>query len=229
MDLGAMRGNEQKRVRDAYGLSFLLVLVATLAVVATGAPLLSPLTGVAALLQAGALLITLRVSGVERLSSAIGSIIVVLLFAAVVIAVVWVPDSVRIPSTFAWLFLTLTTIGAIARRLVTYDEVTLQALMGLLVIYMLIGMSFGLSYGLLDAFDPPGLIPEGQGISGAVYYSFVTLATLGYGDVLPGNDIARAFAIAEALIGQLYLVGVVSLAVSHLGRRRPSDRREEIE
>jgi len=107
--------------------------------------------------------------------------------------------------------------------------VNMQLVAGLLVIYILIGMSFALGYQMVDVIRPPSLLPENQGISGAIYYSFVTLATLGYGDVLPGNNVVRAIAVAEALIGQLYLVGVVSLAVSRLGSRRQVINAEEPE
>lgn len=126
-----------------------------------------------------------------------------------------------------WLLLTLLTIAAIARRLITYKQVTVQLLMGLLVIYVLIGMSFGLGYQLTNDFASPALRPEGQGISSAIYFSFITLATVGYGDVTPGTNIVRAMAMAEALVGQLYLVSVVSLAVSRLGARRLAERVED--
>ena len=56
-----------------------------------------------------------------------------------------------------------------------------------------------------------------------LYFSFVTLTTLGYGDVMPKSDMARMFAVSEALIGQLYLVifmaRLVALYVVSIRRR----------
>jgi len=48
-----------------------------------------------------------------------------------------------------------------------------------------------------------------------VYFSFVTLATLGYGDLVPRTTLGRMLAVTEALVGQLYLVTVVALLVSN--------------
>jgi len=98
--------------------------------------------------------------------------------------------------------------------------VTLQLVMGLLVIYLLLGILFGLGYEILETLDPPAFAQGEQGLSGALYYSFITMATVGYGDVSPGSDAVRALAVAESIIGQLYLVSVVSLAVSRLGVRK---------
>jgi hypothetical protein len=53
-----------------------------------------------------------------------------------------------------------------------------------------------------------------------LYFSFVTLCTVGYGDLTPAGGIARAFAVTEMLVGQIYLVTIVSLIVSNLGARR---------
>jgi hypothetical protein len=221
--------HENRRVRDAYGIALLLVLTATLMLVAAGSPLISPLAVAAALLQLGALFVTLRVSGFHRRVSRWGSYVTVGLFAVAIAGVAVVGQEARTLALVFWLLLTLVTIASIGRRLVTYKQVNIQMVMGLLVIYLLIGMTYALGYQLVDVYQPPALVPEGQGISGAIYYSFVTLATLGYGDVLPGNNLVRSMAIAEALIGQLYLVGVVSLAVSRLGSVRQVVRSEEAE
>jgi len=220
---------EQRQVRDAYGLAFLMVFASTLAIIASGSPIDSSLTAGAAFLQVVALVPTLRVSGIKRSWSLVGSIIAFGLLIAAVGLNLLGGDGARLVSLAIWSLLMTTTLWAIGRRLVTYKEVTLQLVMGLLVIYVLIGLLFALAYQIVDVFWTPSLVPAPQSVSGAVYFSFVTLATLGYGDVLPGNDVARAVAIAEALMGQLYLVSVVSVAVSRLGRRRNPTALEESE
>jgi hypothetical protein len=55
-----------------------------------------------------------------------------------------------------------------------------------------------------------------------LYFSFVTLATLGYGDYTPAHELGRTLAIVEALFGQLYLVTVIALLVSRMRGREPA-------
>ncbi len=56
----------------------------------------------------------------------------------------------------------------------------------------------------------------------SLYFSFTTLTTLGYGDLTPAGDVGRMLAITEALIGQVYLVTIVALIVTNLGREQES-------
>ena len=53
-----------------------------------------------------------------------------------------------------------------------------------------------------------------------LYFSFVSLTTVGYGDLTPISDLGRMIAVSEALIGQLFLVTVVALVVGNIGRTR---------
>ena len=59
-----------------------------------------------------------------------------------------------------------------------------------------------------------------------MYFSYTTLTTTGFGDFTAGTGLGRSVTIAEALIGQLYLVVVVALIVGNIGqeRRRPPDK-----
>jgi len=56
--------------------------------------------------------------------------------------------------------------------------------------------------------------------SNCLYFSFTTLTTVGYGDVLTSSNLGHTIAVTEALVGQIYLVTVVALLVSDLGARR---------
>jgi hypothetical protein len=62
---------------------------------------------------------------------------------------------------------------------------------------------------------------EGFSLPTAVYYSFVTLGTLGYGDVVPVSEAARGIAIVQAMSGQLYLAVMIARLVSLYGRGEP--------
>ncbi len=95
--------------------------------------------------------------------------------------------------------------------------------------YLLAGMVFGLLYWVLER-TWPGSLFVAVGSSGgplwlgdAIYFSFVTLATLGYGDIVPRSEAARGLAILEAVAGQLYLAVMVARLVSLYVRRRDAE------
>jgi hypothetical protein len=100
--------------------------------------------------------------------------------------------------------------------------VTIHSVLGVLAIYLLIGVAFALADGAVDRLGARDFLRGQPVASGAdfLYFSFTTLTTTGYGDLVPGNDLARGFAILEALTGQIYLVTVVALLVANLGRLR---------
>jgi Ion channel len=100
--------------------------------------------------------------------------------------------------------------------------VTLHTLAGVLAIYLLLGMFFAFLYGALGAIDASELFANvGAGTpADRLYFSFVTLCTVGYGDIVPAGDTTRTVAVAEMLIGQIYLVTVVAVIVTNLAPRR---------
>lgn len=101
--------------------------------------------------------------------------------------------------------------------------VTVQVVYGALCLYLLLGLAFSFTFGLVDDL---GDKPFFAGATGAatpndlLYFSLTTLTTTGYGDFTAGTEIGRAFAITEALLGQIYLVTVIALLVANL-RRSP--------
>jgi hypothetical protein len=86
--------------------------------------------------------------------------------------------------------------------------------------YILAGLFFGVLHwaiaiawpGSLAEAGPSGA-PVGVSLSTAIYYSFVTLATLGYGDVVPKTEVARGLAVLEAVGGQLYIAVTIARLV----------------
>ena len=113
----------------------------------------------------------------------------------------------------------------VVRDLRTTGRVRLEAVFGVLSLYMLIGIAFGFVYGAIDKLggDPFFAGGEAATVSHCLYFSFTTLATIGYGDFVARTDVGHTLAVSEALIGQIYLVTVVSLIVSNL---RPARRDE---
>src|SRR5262245_26783459 len=98
--------------------------------------------------------------------------------------------------------------------------VNLECLYAALSAYLLAGMATGVFYWMIEGAWPGSLAVSGEAlpahisITHAIYFSFVTLATLGYGDVLPKSELARGVAVLEALVGQLYLAVMIARLVS---------------
>lgn len=81
--------------------------------------------------------------------------------------------------------------------------------------YLLAGIFFGLLYWVLETLASGTFTASGNfSRMSAIYFSFVTLATLGYGDIVPRTDIARGLAIIEGVGGQLFLAVLVARLVS---------------
>ena len=107
---------------------------------------------------------------------------------------------------------------------VTGKRVTTDTILGGLCVYMLMGIIWAIMYSFLyylipGSFSGLRVDSEVNRLLEFIYYSFVTLTTLGYGDLLPVNPIARALAYLEALIGQIYvavlIAGLVSIRISY--------------
>ena len=87
--------------------------------------------------------------------------------------------------------------------------------LGVLCIYLLLGLLFGDLHQIGAAFDPQYLngVDGRANSSDCLYLSVITLTTVGFGDVTPATNYGRSVAITEAIVGQLYLVSVVAAAV----------------
>ncbi len=123
-------------------------------------------------------------------------------------------------------------IPAILRRVLIARRVTMNLLAGALGAYLLLGLLFATAFRLVYALDANGSSPffvqnARPASSDFEYFSFITITTVGYGDLTPGNDAARAGAVAEAVCGQVFLVTIVARVVSRLGTERVPIRRRE--
>lgn len=116
----------------------------------------------------------------------------------------------------------------ILRRIAKHEKVTPTTMWGAISAYLSFGIAFSFIYGAVHRVAPEAFsnVIDG-GLGEFNYFSFVTLTTLGYGDITPVYETTRALVVLQTLIGQIFLVVVVARVVSLLGsgRRlgRPSD------
>jgi hypothetical protein len=113
-------------------------------------------------------------------------------------------------------------LAAIALGAIDQGEVNRQSLRAAICVYLLAGMVFVFVYGAVAVFGSGHFFEQGTDGTTAqrFYFSFVTLATLGYGDYTAASNLGHLLAVFEALMGQLYLVTVLALLVGNLGRKR---------
>jgi len=114
-------------------------------------------------------------------------------------------------------------------QLVRSGAISMNQLVGTVCVYLLLGVIWSLLYAALFAYDHGAFsgVPADTSIVDSevwLYYSFVTLTTLGYGDIVPLSSLAKTLAYLEAIIGQFYLaILVAGLVSSFLARRTTLD------
>ena len=152
---------------------------------------------------------------------------VVIVLAAVSVILIW---SFGDTGSTAGLGMTTLLVVAVPLAIVTglrdARTVSLQAVFGAIAVYLVIGLAFALAANL-DARlsgDPYFAQVKTASLSQYVYFSYVTLATLGYGDLTPARSVGRLLAVLETIAGSLYLVTAVSLIVARVGAERASRR-----
>ncbi|MBO0744492.1 MAG: two pore domain potassium channel family protein [Candidatus Dormibacteraeota bacterium] len=111
---------------------------------------------------------------------------------------------------------------AIVDELRRHLTVTLQSVTAALCVYLVFGMFFARVASAVAEISGSPYFTDRSGADGSqyLYFSFITLATVGYGDFVPALRLGRALAVLEGLLGQLYLVTVVALVVGSLVSRR---------
>ena len=118
----------------------------------------------------------------------------------------------------------LSTTAIAFRSLLTGERIDLNMIMGSICVYILVGISWSIFYYFELVMHPGafnGIVAQGskQQFTELLYYSYVTLSTLGYGDITPVTPIARTLAYLEALFGQFYIaILVASFVGMHVAR-----------
>lgn len=133
-------------------------------------------------------------------------------------------DSTLAISIFAIVNGLLLAVGPwlLVRRIFEHDEVRLQLVVAALAAYLEVALVFAFLYaGVIEATSEPFFAQGDIGTAPVLYFSVVTMTTLGYGDLSPATDLGQALAMIQTLFGQIFLVVLVAYLVGSLGKSRP--------
>ncbi len=124
--------------------------------------------------------------------------------------------------SFMIIFVLVTT-TSIIKRVVINARVRLETLKGVVCAYFMVAIGFSFTYFFIDLVSPgsfhfsnldPTMITDSHYLSELMYFSFVTLLCIGYGDIIAVEDLAQTFAILEGIVGQFYIAILVSRLVA---------------
>lgn len=226
---GRLSERERTNIRDRFGWVLLLLIITVFFSIA------APDEPWAWLATAVVLAVNLRIA---MLASGVRPVVV---GAWTAFAVLHIGVSIFIASTqgrsaggylaITSLLLTLVTIGAIARRLWLHAEISMLTVLGAVCIYVLLGLSFAFMFQAVGDLgsQPFFASQEGGTRSDYTYFSFITMTTVGYGDLTPLGGLGRALAVTEGMLGQIYLVTAVAALVGNLGRTRGAQQERDEE
>lgn len=214
-------GSRVERLRASHTYGFVLLLIAVTYVFIVAAPDTRWARGVLVVIESGTLALALRTSGHKWVRAAC--------FLAVFAGVFALVESLVSGSTMRGLdavlnmLLVTATVAVIALGVVDQREVNRKSVTGAVCIYLFIGILFTFIYDAAAELGSGALFAQGTDGTTAdrIYFSYVTLATLGYGDYTAAAQPGRSFSVAEALLGQLYLVTIVALLVGRFGQPKP--------
>ncbi|WP_241648128.1 potassium channel family protein [Methanoculleus taiwanensis] len=179
------------------------------------------------------------IAGVHAVSDSRRALIVAALFASAALLSGWLYVVTDIPAlnvaenAISLIFYTHTTI-IILTVVLRSRAITTDTIYGAICVYLLIGLTYANGYTFIETMNPGSFYasavhePGGRlAFPDLLYYSFVTMTTLGYGDITPITNQARSLAMLEAVSGVLYVAVLISRLIGSLGRSSGSDGDEE--
>jgi hypothetical protein len=169
-------------------------------------------------------LVALRASGVTSRWIRIANVLIGFTLGASVLSVVlhqWT-DLASSPAigrpSLIWVGIAIVSPVVVLRRVLSHRVVTIETLWGALSVYLLIAIAFNYIFLDVQRFGTTAFFGVQESTSSFMYFSLVTITTLGYGDLAPATNIGRFFATSEAIIGQVFLVTIVARLVTLLSR-----------
>lgn len=127
---------------------------------------------------------------------------------------------------FARVALVLLAPIVVLQRIARHPQINLESILGVICAYLLIGIAFSSVYGLLNRLESEPFFAQSGGHDPVdfLYFSYIVITTVGFGDLTPRTDTGRVLVTIEALVGQIFLVTVVAGLVSTFSRTRRDQR-----
>lgn len=128
-------------------------------------------------------------------------------------------DMYAVSSFVAALAFVLVAVWCIGQQIVIGNEISANRVVGAISLYLLLGVLWAISYAVLEMFLPRSFTGFSETLNNGwssewLYFSFVTMTTLGYGDITPVTATARTLAYMQAVFGQFYIAILVAGLVS---------------
>lgn len=187
------------------------------------------------LLIGAALLLAVRAAGVRRRWTRIVDIVVgaglalVLVLAIIELTTDQTADTVGVSSpSLVIVCLAVFSPIAVVWRLIQHRKITMATLLGAVAGYLLLANAFNFVFRALDSVSATPFFGVLESTTSYMYFSLVTITTLGYGDLFPVSDLGRLLATTEAILGQVYLVTVVAMAVGLYAQQQMKARMQYI-
>jgi len=142
----------------------------------------------------------------------------------------WRPDEmlIYVVSRASGLLFIGFVVVELLRFIIYAPRVDAEVLCAAVAGFLLSGLAWSLAYNLLDRLDPDSFVftlssKNGFSMNGftSLYFSFITLSTLGYGDIVPGSQVARMLAMVEAMFGMFYMALLIARLVSLYSAKTP--------
>ncbi len=136
-----------------------------------------------------------------------------------------------VPLVLLLVFLIIAT-GSLIAALRRSTEVHIEELFGAVSVYLLLGLIWSTAFMLINALQPGSFAFGGVAASmdwqDLLYYGYVSLVTIGYGDITPVSDFARSFSVLAGITGTLYVAIVIAQSASLLPRNVERARQARI-
>jgi hypothetical protein len=202
---------------DDFGVVLALILATIIVFAAASGP-----TGQVAsiVLSGGTLLFVLHTAGANRRTFRVSAVVVVCSILGAT-AALFLGDTVSSATAgVVGLLLAVVAPIVILRRILVSPTITVHLVLGALCIYLLLGLAYAYLFPIIATITGDQFFVQvaAPGTQDYIYFSYTTLATIGYGDFTAATSLGRMIAVSEGLVGQLYLVSAVALLVGNIGR-----------